>query len=282
MPERPQIAPRILVTTDFSDDSQRAFYHALAITVSRRGRLTLLHTGPESRNEVPWDQFPGVRETLTTWGLLAPDASREAVQESVGIGVAKMAMRDDDPRQGITDYLNRHPTDLLVMATKGRSGVARLFHASVAETVAYQTRSHSLLLPDKATGFVDSETGVATVQRVVCVLDPYQDPRAGFAFLRAWLPAFGGELAEVLVIDCGEAGYFEERQLPRGDGQTWTLRRDKGPVADVAVEAAETHDPDLVVMSIQGRLGLRARLAGSNAERILREHHLPLLLMPSG
>lgn len=282
MPELPQIAPRILVTTDFSEDSERAFYHALAITVGRRGRLTLLHTGSESRDEVPWDQFPGVRDTLTRWGLLAPEAPRAAVQEQVGIGVAKMAMRDDDPRQGITDYLRRHPTDLLVMATKGRSGIARLFYASVAETVAYRTRSHALLLPDQASGFVDSDTGVATVRRVVCVLDPYQDPRPGFAFLRAWLTAFGGELAEVRVIDCGDGGYFEDQQLPRGDGQTWTLHRDRGPVADVAVEAAQTHDPDLVVMSIQGRLGLWARLAGSNAERILRELHLPLLLMPTG
>ena len=49
-----------------------------------------------------------------------------AVSEILNIGVAKMAMRDDDPRQGITDYLRKHPTDLLVMATEGRTGLARL------------------------------------------------------------------------------------------------------------------------------------------------------------
>ena len=116
MQETQQITPRILVTTDFSPESELAFYHALAFAVARKARLTLLHTGPESRDTVPWGAFPGVRETLAAWGLLAEDAPRSAVSDSLHVGVAKMAIRDDDPRQGITDYLRKHPTDLLIMA----------------------------------------------------------------------------------------------------------------------------------------------------------------------
>jgi nucleotide-binding universal stress UspA family protein len=282
VPELQPITPRILVTTDFSDDSLLAFHHALAVAVAKRARLTLLHTGSESRDEVPWEQFPGVRETLATWGMLEEDAPRSAVASQLGIDVAKMAMRDDDPRQGIADYLNRHPVDLLVMATRGRSGMARILRPSVAETVAYQTRSHSLLLPDQAAGFVDGQSGVASLQRVLCVLDPYQDPRAALAFLRSWLPAFGAIPAEVTVVDTGNGDVFDERQLPQIEGQTWVLRRQLGNIAEVAIELADQVSYDLVVITGQGRLGLRARLAGSNTERILRGTRLPVLIMPGG
>lgn len=281
MPELQQIAPRVLVTTDFTEDSERAFFNALAFAVARRARLTLLHTGSESRDEVPWEQFPGVRETLARWGLLDAAAPRSAVLGQLGVDVTKRAMRDDDPRQGIADYLSRHPTDLLVMATRGRSGLARIFRPSVAETVAYRSRNPALLLPENAAGFVDPESGVATLQRVVCVLDPYHDPRQALAYLKVWLPAFGGEFAEVTVVDCANSDYFDTQLLPNGDGQTWVLRRQVGPIADVAVAVSQELAPDLVVISTQGRLGLRARLAGSHAERVLRECKLPLLLIPS-
>ncbi len=282
MAELQPITPRILVTTDFSEDSLLAFHHALAVAVAKRARLTLLHTGSESRDDVPWERFPGVRETLTNWGLLEKDAPRSAVSTQLGVDVAKMAMRDDDPRQGIADYLRRHPVDLLIMATQGRSGMARVFRPSVAETVAYRTRSHALLLPDQASGFVDGESGVATLQRILCILDPYQDPRRAFAFLRSWLPAFGGVLAEVTVVDTGNGDVFDERQMPQIDGQTWTLRRQLGRVADVANELADELAYDLIVITGQGRLGVRARLAGSNTERILRGTRLPVLIMPAG
>jgi nucleotide-binding universal stress UspA family protein len=276
-----QITPRILVTTDFSEDSKLAFFHALAFAVARRARFTVLHTGSESRDDVPWDDFPGVRETLATWGLLDSGTERQQVEQALGVSVMKMAMRDDDPRQGIADYLRRHPTDLLVMATRGRSGWARVFQSSVAETVAYRSRSHTLLLPDQTEGFVDPASGVATLQRVVCVLDPYRDPRQALAFLKTWLPAFGGILAEITVVDSGNGDYLDEQLLPTVDGQTWVLHRQLGATADVAVELTDEIEPDLVVMSTEGRLGLRDRLAGSNAERILREKQLPLLLIPT-
>jgi nucleotide-binding universal stress UspA family protein len=281
VPELQPITPRILVTTDFSDDSLIAFYHALAVAVAKRARLTMLHTGSESRDDVAWEQFPGVRETLGEWGLLEKDAPRTAVSGQLGVDVTKMAMRDSDPRQGIADYLRRHPVDLLVMATRGRTGMARVFRPSVAETVTYRTRSHALLLPDEASGFVDVDSGVATLQRVLCVLDPYRDPRHAMAYLRSWLPAFGGVLAEVTVVDSGNGDVFDDRQLPRVDGQTWTLRRQLGPVPDVALELVDELDPDLVVITGQGRLGLRSRLAGSHAETLMRGAQRPVLIMPA-
>ena len=276
MPEASKIAPRILVPTDFSPDSERAFYHALAFAVARQGRLTLLHTGSESRESIPWDRFPGVRETLTAWGLLPQGAPQSAVLDTLKVNITKMAVRDDDPRQGITEYLRKNPTDLLVMATRGRTGLIRLRRSSVAETVTYLTNSHSLLLPDRGQGFVDPETGRASLQRVLCALAPGLDPRQALAYLQTWLTAFGGDDAEVCVLHSGNV-----RELALPQGERWRLQARESDEFDEVIATAREFEPDLVITSTQGPQGLKARIRGSHTDRLLCELGSPLLSVPA-
>jgi nucleotide-binding universal stress UspA family protein len=275
-----QITPRILVTTDFTRESERAFHHALAFAVAKQARLTLLHTGSESRRSVPWDRFPGVRETLAGWGLLPADAPRSAVSEVLKLSVAKMAMRDDDPRQGITDYLRRHPTDLLVMATEGRTGLARLFNPSIAETVSDLTNSHTLMLPKQGRGFVDPETGKAELRRVLCALDIQQDPRPALSYLQHWLPALGGSDIEILLLHTCDPEQAPEVALARTPGLRWREEVHNGEPVELIVKAAREMEAELVVMSTHGRLGLLGRLRGSAADKAMRELQLPLLSIP--
>ena len=270
-----RIAPKILIPTDFSPDSERAFYHALAFAVARQARLTVLHTGSESRDEVPWEQFPSVRETLSAWDLLPSDAPRTAVAETLNLDVNKIAVRDDDPRQGITEHLRKNPTDLLIMATQGRTGLVRLRHSSVAETVTFQTNSHALLLPDNNPGFVDPQSGNAELQRVLIALTPGRDPRSAIAYLQPWLPAFGGDQAEIKVLHEGSRSFV----LPQNG--RWQLIRRENDSIDAVIDAAETFKPGLVVISGEGRQGLTARLKGSQTDRLLRELKTPLLSLPS-
>ena len=280
MQDSQQITPRILVTTDFSLDSERAFYHALAFALARQARLTLLHTGSESRSSVPWDRFPGVRETLQAWGMLPPEAPRSAVADTFNVSVAKMAMRDDDPRQGITDYLRKHPTDLLVMVTKGRTGLARIFDASVAETVSYLTRSHTLMLPHRGRGLVDPNTGKRELRRVLCVLDPARDPRPALAYLKQWLPAIGDAEIDVHVLQVCQPEDAMEILLPPMPGLAWTQEARPGERVSAIVSTAREMGAQLVVMTTRGPLGLLARMRGSDASRVLQELRLPLLSIP--
>lgn len=278
MPDTPQITPKILVTTDFTLESERAFLHALALAVARRARLTLLHTGSESREQVRWDRFPGVRDTLTEWGLLQAGAPRSAVADELGVAVQKMAMRDEDPREGITEYLRKHPTDLLVMATDGRSGLGRLRSSSVAETVSYRTRSHALMLPRRGRGFVDPASGRVLVQRVLCAFEPATDPRAPIAYLAQWLPAMGTDI---------EVTYFRPDDqapiaLPRVAGIEWHALDGTGEPDDLILQHAERLDSDLVVMPVAAPAGLFGIGRARGIDRVLQTLHLPLLALPTG
>lgn len=275
-----QITPRILVATDFSAASERAFFHALAFAVKHQARLTLLHTGSERRDAVPWERFPGVRETLAEWGLLPADAPRTAVAETLNLNVAKMTMRDDDPRQGITEYLRKHPTDLLVMATEGRTGLGRLLNPSVADTVSYLTKSHTLMLPRSAQGFVDPATGASSLKHVLCALDPDKDPRPALLYLRHWLPVMAEPGIEVVFLRTDAWITAPELSLPHTEGQSWRVERRRGDPVDALISTARDLNADLVVVNTRGPRGPFARLKGSRTDRILRRLGLPLLSIP--
>ncbi len=275
-----QITPRILVTTDFSTQSERAFYHGLAFAVSYQARLTLLHTGPESRDAVPWDRFPGVRETLAEWGLIPEGAPRTAVAQTLNVEVAKMAMRDLSPRLGITDYLRKHPTDLLVMASEGRTGLARLFNPSVADHVSHLTKSHTLMLPKGHHGFVDPQTGGSQLRRVLCALDPGQDWRPALSYLKEWLPILaGGNEAEVVLLDTEDSN--SAPLLPQRPGIQWRHETYEGELLAGIGNAARALDASLIVIFSRDRLGPLRRLSGSRTDQLLRSPGLPILAVPA-
>ena len=271
------------MTTDFSPESARAFYHALAFAVAEQARLTVLHTGSEGRESVPWERFPSVRETLTAWGMLDQDASREAVSEALNLSVVKKAVRNVGPRRGITEYLARHPTDLLVMATEGRTGLARMIRPSIAETVAFVTRSPTLMLPRQGHDLVDPDGGRVRLGRVLCALDAdlHGDPLAAHAYLSEWLPVLGGRDFEARLLHLGAAEEADQPVLPRVSGQHWQYQKAAGDSTGAIVQAARAMDAELVVMSMRSPFGPMTRLRGTRIDRVLRELRLPLLALPS-
>ncbi|MGB5466534.1 MAG: universal stress protein [Sedimenticolaceae bacterium] len=274
MKEPQRIVPRILVPTDFSAASERAFFCALALAVARQARLTMLHTGRESRDVIPWDQFPGIRETLTQWRWLPADAPRTAVAETLNVGVAKMGMRESDPRRGIADYLRRHPADLIVMATAGRRGLARrLLGPSVAETVCHLTRTHSLMLPKRGPDLIDPATGRGCLKRVLYVVAPKRDPRADLIFIGRWLPPLSDgdlQIALLQTEDADDSATYALPQMPRLEWG-WEQREGEGSAAIIA--AAQATDAELVV--------LPTRLRRRDTEETLRALRLPLLVIPA-
>jgi nucleotide-binding universal stress UspA family protein len=274
MKETQHIAPRILVPTDFSTASERAFFCALALTVARQARLTMLHTGRENRDAIPWEQFPGIRDTLTQWQRLPAGAPRTAVAETLNVGVAKMGMRESDPRRGIAEYLRRHPADLLVMATAGRRGLARrLLGPSVAETVCHVTRTHSLMLPKRGLDLIDPATGRGSLKRILYVVAPQRDPRADLVFIGRWLPPLSDGGLRVALLQPEDADDSATYGLPQIPGLQWGWERSEGEGSAAIIAAAKATGAELVV--------LPTRLRSRDTEEILHALRLPLLVIPA-
>ncbi|HJL02707.1 MAG TPA: universal stress protein [Polyangiaceae bacterium LLY-WYZ-15_(1-7)] len=124
----------ILVTTDFSDAAQAALSVAKDLAERYEARLTILTVyegGPMLIDGV----LPHGRRSSS----FSEDAWLEklrALAEEAGVPDAELAVvTDASPVEGILKHVKAGGIDLVVIATRGRSGLERLLIGSVTERV---------------------------------------------------------------------------------------------------------------------------------------------------
>jgi nucleotide-binding universal stress UspA family protein len=118
---------KILYATDFSPNSNQAYFHAVALAESHGASLTILYVYPggfgapetagDSEDRSYWqeqlEQIRPVNENIRTHHVLL----------------------EGDPASEIVDFARDASIDLIVMGTHGRTGLERLLMGSVAEKV---------------------------------------------------------------------------------------------------------------------------------------------------
>jgi nucleotide-binding universal stress UspA family protein len=275
----PRFARTILHPTDFSEESEAAFAHALAICLFRRGELTLLHAGEDRLEGDDWQQFPAVRETLARWKLLPPGSSRAAVFRELGIRVNKV-IAQGDPLTAIGEFLADNPTDLMVLATEGREGLPRWVHRSTAERLARHGGIPTLFVPHGTRGFVDRD-GNISLRRILVPVAAEPDPRPALVYAaRATLLA-GGEPVELVALHAGGDAPSAALPEPTGPGCRWRTVGAEGDPEDEIARFVEAEQVDLVFMATRGPDSLRELLGGSTTERVLRGMPCPVCAVPA-
>jgi nucleotide-binding universal stress UspA family protein len=263
-----------------SDASERAFAHALAIALFRRASLALLHvTSGEHRD---WRGFPAVRKTLERWRLLPPGSAQEDVFAALGVSVSKVAISSAFPALAVVNYLSEHPTDLLVVATEQREGVARWLQGSKAEAMARWSRTMTLFVPDDApNGLVSAASGDLTVDHVLVPVDRSPDASAAVEFARRVAELGGDGQVAITLLHVGNDASMPP--LAAADGPGWAFERvcRPGNVVDEIVAAAEQLRANLIVMPTAGRHGVFELLRGSTTDRVLRRAPCPVLGVPA-
>ncbi len=144
MPKRILVAP-----LSGSEQSATAIPHAVEI-MTRRGadaELLLLHVVD------PSSIMSSI--TLTRAALDSLDEQRAHMKKYLediarplrdsGV-LVRTEVLSGDPAETIIDYLKGHPTQLLIMATRGKSGFSRMVFGSVTESVIHMVKLTPLLL----------------------------------------------------------------------------------------------------------------------------------------
>ena len=109
----------VLLATDFSPCSETAAEVAVELARREGARLHVLHVAS------PRDAV-AVTPELARFAAQLGAATTPPLVKAIQIG---------PPAQEIVRYAARHRIDLIVMGTHGRTGLARVAHGSVAETV---------------------------------------------------------------------------------------------------------------------------------------------------
>lgn len=261
----------VLHPTDFTRASSGAFAHALKLALGAQAELRLLHV-KGAGEKTDWRDFPGVRDRLVAWGLLPEGASREAVLE-LGVRPVKWVLEGRDTVGNILDDVESHAVDLLVLATHGRSGLARFLSREVARPVLREAGIPALLLPHGAPGFVDPETGRLALERVLIPVCADPSPARAVDAAQRLVESLGARPGYRLLY----VGRPEDMPAVRHpDDWEESVRLEGTPAAGIVQEARDWQ-ADLVVMTTRGHDSLTDALFGSTLDHVLEHTPCPVL-----
>ena len=129
---------RIVIASDFSKASQKAFTTALALAKVNRATLTILHVivpitpivPEQSFDAETWERFDS---QARRWGQ---QRLRRLTDKATNAGIRAVGLLlEGDPAQQIARAARSTRADLLVVGTHGRTGLTKFFVGSIASRV---------------------------------------------------------------------------------------------------------------------------------------------------
>ena len=264
----------IVHPTDFSDLSAAAFAHALRIALAARSKLHLLHVSQYDANEAL--AFPQAQRLLAQWGLSREDDPPWTIASKLGIEVHNIRIKLQEPSQAIVDFLSEHGSDLVVLATHGRDGVAHWLHGSVAEAVFRRSAIPTLFIAPGARGFVDQVSGDVQLKRVLVPVDFSPPPGRAIAAIQRFCRLLTGANVAVDLLHVGEAA---PRLRVASSSALLPVILRSGNVVESIVDAAIEFNVDAIAMPTAGHHGVLDALRGSTTERVIRHAPCPVFAL---
>jgi len=158
----PKVATRvafknILFVTDFSEVSQHALLHALAMAKRYDSKLTLLHVAPpETQMPIPMEPVP--LELDWQKKKAAISLARLEDFEPLHMYPHEAVLKQGNPWLEMSGTIEDKGIDLIVLGTHGRGVIGTLVLGSVAEQVLRHATCPVLTIgPDVAPSLVDRE-----------------------------------------------------------------------------------------------------------------------------
>ena len=266
----------IVHPTDFSDLSAAAFAHALRIALAARCRLHLLHVSQYDAAEAL--AFPHAQRLLAQWGLSDDDDPPWVIASKLGIEVDNIRLKLQEPTRAIVDFLNENDSDLLVLATHGRDGIAHWLQGSVAEAVFRRSAVPTLFITPGSRGFVDQVSGDVKLRRALVPVDFSPPADLTVEIVRRFGWALTGHHIGVDLLHVGEKAP-RVRTLAAGEPTLPPVMLRSGPVVDAIVQAALEFEVDIIAMPTAGHHGVLDALRGSTTERVIRHAPCPVLAL---
>ena len=141
------LSRKVLAPTDFSDQSCDAVELALTM-VARPDQLTVLHVAP------PLNSF-AVGDPGMAWQLVSDEERAEQLRQMLSNRFSDDKFDDvrfevvfGAPADEIAKFAEREQSELIVLPSHGRTGLARLMIGSVAECVVRLAHCPVLVLRD--------------------------------------------------------------------------------------------------------------------------------------
>jgi len=293
---------RILVPTDFSRHAVHALNYAVPLARQVKGRITLLHV-------VEWPLIPS-----ELGNLILDDTKVQAAGHTALDGVAarqipgdlleKTLVRSGTPYREIAEAARWLRMNLVVIGTRGRTGLERVLLGSTAERVVRHASCPVLTVPPRGRvkGPRRSAASLApAINRIMVPVDFSEQSRAAVAYAAGLARLMAARLALVHVYpllpaqptrfrvqmrQCvAEIGLEARHRLeklasPFHDGAEVELFLRQGTPYREILDVARAWRSDLIVLPTRGLTGAKHFFLGSTAEAVVRSAPCPVLTLP--
>ncbi len=238
--------------TDLTGDDEAAFVHAAALASASGARLVSLHAGV-------------VEGSSATAAQLASQWGRAIAHEFRRID------RDDDAAGAVVEAVRELRPSLLVLGTHARHGLAAVLRGSVGEAIARNLAIPTLLVPNTASGFIDTVTGAARLSQILIPAGTAAEATQATEAVHALIALLGCAMPRLQTVHFGPV----DRELAALGAQQL-----EGWSADAIVDLADRREVELIAMTTRGHDGLADVLGGSRTEHVIRYARRPVLVVP--
>ncbi len=293
----------ILVATDFSAASLEALRYAQALASQFKAILHLIHVV----------DLRQVDPELAPWGLTAAELEDRlrrrlhatARKAAPPIPASRCHLRTGKAYQMICHEAQRREADLIILATQGIAHVRDVILGSTAQRVVREAscpvlvvRGEKELLPK-----VKTPGKQWPVRNILAPVDFSEQSGLGLDYAVQFSRAAGARLTLMHVISI-PPGSSSPRYVPHDvsalrarERSAARVRMDElvqsmvfgrvpyqtliaeGSAAWAVVEAAQKRKTDLIIISTDGRKGVRRIFLGSTAEQVVRHGPCPVLVV---
>jgi nucleotide-binding universal stress UspA family protein len=291
----------ILVPLDFSELSLQALRYATVIAKKFGAAVHLVHVS-DDEEKAPEMSSAGHsrRQTASSMESLRDELLGHGKQVD-GFWPEECHVRTGQPYQEICTLAHEIDASLIVLGTRGHTGLKRILLGSTAERVARFATCPVLVVRRPRSG----KRKRFVLQKILAPIDFSRCSMAGAMCAALFAKTFDAKLS-LLHVFAGEmppvSGKTSKNALnkidaidlenARLDMEAFTqldfLRDVKpeteicaGDAADEICRTAGDSATDLVVISTHGRTGLNRVLLGRVAEHVLRHAECPVLVAPS-
>ena len=282
---------KIVIPLDGSSDAESALGPGVALARRWQAELILIRVTAPLLTAAP-ELYPSLGHEFTQQARDAAEVYLKEVQARYPDLTSHLFGPIGSPKERIEAVAREAESDLIVMASHGRTGLARWLLGSTAEYVLRHSHCPVLLLrpdfdlsPGHEFGHVlvpvDGSEGA---KQVVSQVAPYLKAGAQVTVLRA----SGLTARDYTMLNSPDevtnylAHLAEQlRHIDAAGFQTEHVVVD-GVAADSIVAYAHKHQCDLIAMATHGRTGFRRFVLGSVTERVSRHAECPVLAFPQG
>ncbi len=256
---------RLLVATDWSESSRSAVEEAIQLAKACSSKLiamTTVITNLEKEDAMPWVIEQAEKDMQEKLESIRKKASEQ------DIDCETFVYRGEHPDMDIVNAAAMQHVDMIMMGTRGSTGLKKLIMGSVTRSVIGHAPCKVLVVP----------LGAKTDHRIIIIAtDGSIHSAAAASEAAAIAKRYGSSLVVVSVAASAEEVPLAEKmikevmELAEKEGLEKEGIVSQGKPHEVILEMAKQRHAGLIVVGSHGRTGLASLFMGSVTERVIAQ-----------